>query len=334
MEDSFTRENFISLSALEKLSGNFEALGFLWVLREILGGKSEGVINLHSLAESIGVNIRDIYGFIGQLEDSFIIATRAESEGRLVKILIAPPVHEASSFSQECSDFIAYYLRKHNVIPSVSSHMYEDNTILINTALHMGNDFPVIKDFYSAVKSTLNDRREFEYSLNDANIPLADNGRIVSFANSLKNAGFLSSYSYKKSPHRIITAQVAQTSEAHQFISGGWLEIWTYCRAIQILTGSYACVRNLHVMLPNNEPSEFDMMICTRGNIFWIESKTARYSAYIPKYSRVAETLGLSPANAILVSPDAPSCEIQQGITCCNLEGFPQVFSESLNACS
>ena len=43
MEDSFTRENFISLSALEKLSGNFEALGFLWVLREILGGKNEGI---------------------------------------------------------------------------------------------------------------------------------------------------------------------------------------------------------------------------------------------------------------------------------------------------
>ena len=333
MEDSFTRENFISLSALEKLSGNFEALGFLWVLREILGGKSEGVINLHSLAESIGVNIRDIYGFIGQLEDSFIIATHAESEGRRVKILISQAVHEASSFSQECSDFIADYLRKHNISQGVSSHEQESPES-IRTALYLGNNFTLLKDFYPAAKSTLNDKREFQYSLSEANIPLSDNGRIVSFANGLKNAGFLSSYSYKKSPHRIITAQVAHTSEAHQFISGGWLEIWTYCRAIQILTGSYACVRNLHVMLPNNEPSEFDMMICTRGNIFWIESKTARYSAYIPKYSRVAETLGLSPANAILVSPDAPSREIQNGITCCNLEGFPQVFSESLNACS
>ena len=333
MEDSFTRENFISLSALEKLSGNFEALGFLWVLREILGGKSEGVINLHSLAESIGVNIRDIYGFIGQLEDSFIIATHAESEGRRVKILISQAVHEASSFSQECSDFIADYLRKHNISQGVSSHEQESPES-IRTALYLGNNFSLLKDFYSAVKSTLNDRREFEYSLNDANIPLADNGRIVSFANGLKNAGFLSSYSYKKSPHRIITAQVANTSEAHRFISGGWLEIWTYCRAIQILTGSYSCVRNLNVMLPENEPSEFDIMVCTRGNIFWIEAKTSRYSAYIPKYSRIAEILELPPANAILVSPDAPSCEIQQGITCCNLGGFPQVFSESLNACS
>lgn len=175
MENFYARGNFISTSALEKLSGNFEALGFLWVLREILGGKNEGVINLHSL----GVNIRDVYGFI----------------------------------------------------------------------------------------------------------------------------------------------------------SGGWLEIWTYCRAIQILTGGYSCVRNLNVMLPENEPSEFDIMVCTRGNIFWIEAKTSRYSAYIPKYSRIAEILGLPPSNAILVSPDSPLREIQQGITCCSLEGFPAVFSESLNAC-
>ena len=333
MEDFYARGNFISISALEKLSGNFEALGFLWVLREILGGKNEGVINLHSLADSLGVNIRDVYGFIGQLEDSFIIATRAETDGRHIKILIAPKLHEASYFSQEYSDFIADYLRRHNVTPGKSQNE-QPSQLAVNTALFMGNNFTAIKAFYSAAKSTLNDRREFQFSLNDANISPTDNGRVVSFANGLKNAGLFSSYSYKKSPHRIITAQVANTSEAHRFISGGWLEIWTYCRAIQILTGSYSCVRNLNVMLPENEPSEFDIMVCTRGNIFWIEAKTSRYSAYIPKYSRIAEILGLPPSNAILVSPDSPLREIQQGITCCSLEGFPAVFSESLNACT
>lgn len=332
MAGLYSRENFISMSSLEKLGGNFEALGFLWVLREILGGKNEGVINLKALSESIGVNIRDIYGFIGQLEDSFIIETRAETDGRHVKLLIGPAVQEGSYFSQECSDFLDDYLRKHNVIPGKSQNEQYDSTV-INTALHLGNNFHVIKDFYSAVKSTLNDRKEFHYSLNDANIPLADNGRVVSFANGLKNSGFLSSYSYKKAPHRIITAQVANTSEAHRFISGGWLETWTYCRAVSILTGGYSCVRNLNVMLPENERAEFDMIICAGKNIFWVESKTAHYSAFVPKYSHIAGLLGLSPSNAILVSPDAPFRETQQGITCCSLEGFPQVFSESLRAC-
>ena len=53
-------------------------------------------------------------------------------------------------------------------------------------------------------------------------------------------------------------------STHYRFISGGWLETWTYCRAVQILTGGYACVRNLNVMLPGDESSEFDMMICAR----------------------------------------------------------------------
>lgn len=74
-------------------------------------------------------------------------------------------------------------------------------------------------------------------------------------------------------------------------------------------------------------------MICRGENIFWIEAKTAHYSASVPKYSHIAEILGLAPANAILVSSDAPLREIQQGITCCNLEGFPQVFSEAVRAC-
>ena len=164
MGDLYSRENFISMSALEKLGGDFESLGFLWVLRDVLGGKNEGVINLKALSESIGVNIRDVYGFIGQLEDSFIIATHAESDGRRVKILIGPAVQEGSYFSQEASDFLDDYLRRHNVIPGKSLNEQYDSTV-INTALHLGNNFQVIKDFYSAVKSTLNDRKEFQYSL-------------------------------------------------------------------------------------------------------------------------------------------------------------------------
>ena len=332
MEDSYSSEDFISLSELEKLGGDFAALGFLSVIREVLGGKSEGIINLRVLAESLGVTIRDIYGFIGQLEDSFIIETKAEPEGRRVKILSGISTVAPGYSSHECSDFIADYLRRHNVIPGISSSEQYSPEI-INTALYLGNNFTVIRNFYSAVKSTLNDRRQFEYSLNDANIPMSDTGRVVSFANGLKNAGFLSSCSYKKAPHRIITAQVAHTSEAHRFISGGWLETWIYCRVLQILAGGYACLRNLHVTLPENEASEFDIMVCSGENIFWVEAKTAKYSAYLPKYSRIAGILGLNPSNAFLVSPEAPSCEIQQGITCCNLEGFPQAFGDSLRAC-
>lgn len=334
MEDVYSSGNFISLSALEKLGGDFSALGFLWVLRDVLGGKSEGLVNLKALAESSGVNIRDIYGYIGVLEDSFIISTRAETEGRRIKFLTVPAVQEASCFAQECSDFITDYLRQHNVIPGKSSYLQEENAVLSRTALNLGNNFALLSGFYSAMKSTLNDRREFTYSLSDNNIILNDTTKITGLANGLNLLGFFSSYVYKKSPQRTITAKVAYVPEAHKFISGGWLEEWVYCRVVQLLTGGYACVRNLNVMLPGGENFEFDLLICSRGNIFWVEAKTAKYPSFVPKYSRIASLLGLPADNAILVAPDAPIRATQQGITCCNLEGFPEVFAISLKACT
>ena len=333
MEAMYSRDNFISTSALKKLDGDFAALGFLFVLREILGGKSEGVIDLKALSSSLRVTLAKIYELTGILEDSFVISTRAEKDGRHIKLLTVPAAQEAGHVSQECSDFITDYLRRHGVIPGKSQNEQE-SPAAVSTALFMGNNFQTIKAFYSAVKSTLNDRREFTYFLNDNDTSSAGAARITSFANGLKNAGFLSSCSYKKSPQRTITAQVANTSEAHRFISGTWLETWTYCRAVQALTGGYACVRNLNVMLPGGENSEFDLLICRDGNLFWVESKTARYSAYLPKYSRIAQILELPPSRAFLVSPDVPSAEIQQGITCCNLETFPAALSESLMACT
>ena len=333
MENVYSRENFMSMSALEKLGGDFSALGFLWVLHDVLGGKSEGIVNLKSLASSLNVSMSEVYSYVGVLEDSFVIATRAETEGRRIKLLTVPAVQEAACVSQECSDFITDYLRRHNVIPGKSSYSQEENAVLSKTALNLGNNFALLSGFYSTMKSTLNDRKEFTYSLSDNNIILNDTTKITGFANGLNILGFFSSYVYKKSPQRTITAKIASAPEAHRFISGGWLEEWIYCRAVQILTGNYACVRNINVMLPGGGASEFDLVICARRNIFWIEAKTAHYSSFVQKYSHIAEILGLPPANAFLVSPDSPSCEIQQGITCCNLEGFPKVFESSLRAC-
>ena len=332
MEDLCLRENCISVTALEMLGGDFKVLGFLWVLRDVMGGKNEAVINLKGLAESLGVTMQKIYGFIGLLEDSFIIETHAEPEGRRIKILIDSVVQEAGYSSEECTDFIMNYLTSRNIIPGISSNG-QTNTVTMNTAMFMGNNFTLIKSFYSALTLTLNDRRQLEYSMNDAGIELCDGGRVVSFANGLKNAGFLSSYSYSKSPKRIITAEIADTPEAHRFISGVWLEFWAHGRAVSVIAGAYSCVRNLHVTLPENEQFEFDILICAGKNIFWIEAKTAKYSAYLPKYSRIADMLGLPPAYVFLVAPDAPTCEIMQGVTCCNLEGFTQAFGDSLKAC-
>ena len=184
------------MSALEKLGRDFAALGFLWVLREILGGKSEGIVDLKALASSLDVSMAEVYSFIGHLEDSFVISTNAEPEGRRIKILAGPETEEAGGFSQDCANFLTDYLIQHGLIPGKSSHDQEDNAILRKTALNLGNNFALLKSFYATMESTL-DRRESTYSLNDNNIALIDTGRVTQFANGLKNLSLRSALTQK-----------------------------------------------------------------------------------------------------------------------------------------
>lgn len=323
----------ISITILHKLHENsFSVLGFLFILRDILGGSTEGVIDLKLLASELGVTMTKLYSFIGILEDSFIIRTYATPEGRHIELLIAPDSPKKAYFSHECLDFLSGYLTQHGIGTSQAPHNDTANPDVIRTACYMGEHFPLIRNFYSAVKSTLNDYRKFDYSLTEANIRPEDGGRIVSFARGLKNIGCLSSYEYKKSPHRTITAQVAHSPEAHRFISGGWLEHYIHSKTLELLSEPYAFMRNINVTLPENEQFEFDLLVCIREKIIWIESKTGKYAPYLQKYSRIAKLLGLSAADVLLVTAETPAVDTvpEYGITCCNIEEFPEAF---MNAC-
>ncbi len=329
---SYTPEQFTSISMLTKIhDGGFAELGFYFMLRDILKCKN-GVIDLKALASSLGITMMRVYNFIGILEDAFIIRTTATPNGRYIDFLgMTDSEASTAKFSQDCMNYLMDYLKSHGIEAGKAKDYSDLNPEVITTAVYMGDHFQVIRDFYSTVKSTLNQCQEFQYSLAEANIPVDDNGRVVAFARGLHKIGYLSSYEYKKAPHRIITAQVDNSPEAHNFISGSWLEHYVYYKAKDILTGEYACVRNLNVTLPENEQFEFDMLICTGQNIVWVECKTGKYSPYLTKYSRIAQLLGLEAKNTILVTAETQAVDVSAayGITCCNLEDFPEAFRKA-----
>ena len=300
------------------------------MLRDILKDKN-GTIDLKALASSLGITMMRLYNFVGMLEDAFIIRTTATPNGRYIDFLGIVEHEQAVQVSQDCIGYLGEYLKKYSIETGNAKDYRDINPDVTATALYMGEHFQQIKDFYSAVKSTLNQCQEFHYSLAEANIPLTDNSRVVAFARGLYRIGHLSSFTYKKAPHRIITAQVNNSPEAHSFISGGWLEHYVYSKAKDILTGEYACVRNLNVTLPENEQFEFDMLICQGENIIWVECKTGKYSPYLAKYSRIAKLLGFDAKNAILVTAETQAVDTtsEYGITTCNLEDFPETFRKA-----
>lgn len=328
-ESIYTSGQFTSISLLAKIpEGSFSVLGFYFVLRDILKDKN-GVIDLKTLASSLGIPMMRIYSFIGILEDAFIIKTTATPNGRYIDFLgIAEP--DTPILSQKCTDYLMEYLKQHGIEAGKSSSYEDINPYIIRTADFIGNNFQKVMDFYSVLKSTLNDCQEFAYTLPSTD-DIGTFNAIVSLARYMRSNELLAMYEYVKTPERLLKIQAAQTPEAHRFISGGWLEHYVHSKAVSILTGEYACVRNLNVTLPENEQFEFDMLICTGENVIWVECKSGKYSGYLAKYSRIAKLLGLDAKNVIMVTAETQAINTvpDYGITSCNLEDFPETFRKA-----
>lgn len=83
---SYLSEDFQSIADFMKIQeGGLSALGFLCVLKDILGGR-QGTVDLEALASSLGITMQKLYGFIGILEDSFLIKTAATPKGRHIEL--------------------------------------------------------------------------------------------------------------------------------------------------------------------------------------------------------------------------------------------------------
>ena len=357
-------ENFISIKALKKIDeGSFAPLGMFFIIEDILRGQNEGIINLKALASSLGITMTTMYKYIGILEDSFIIETTTTPEGRKIKIIliketvnddkkhivsetakeyvkesgendeivnngavsevhINAPLVQNKSPQYYSAEFLINYLKSHGIIIRNIPEQENISSDAITSGIYLGDNFKELKNFYSKLKSTLNDCKSFEHHLTV--YPNDTANRVMSFARNLHQQGFLTSYEYKKKPDRFITVQAAKTSEAHKFLSGYWLEHWVYSKVKSILPNS-VILRNIQITLPEDEQTEIDLFGCAGEKIFWIESKTGKYSSYLDRYIKIARLLELPRENAILVTADA-SPVLCEGITCCDMENFPEVF--------
>ena len=328
---SYTPEQFTSISMLTKIpEGSFSALGFYFVLRDILKDKN-GVIDLKALASSLGITMMRMYSFVGILEDAFIIRTTATPNGRYIDFLgITEHEQQTHQLVQDCMKYLIDYLNAHGIAPGKSAGYEDINPYIIKTADFLGSNFQKVMDFYSVLKSTLNDCREFTYILPNTN-DIGTFNAIITLSRNMRAIELLSVYEYVKTPERLLKIQAANTPEAHRFISGGWLEHYVHSKAVSMLTGEYDCVRNMNVTLPGNEQFEFDMLVCRRENIVWVECKTGKYSPYLTKYSRIAKLLGLDAKNVILVTAETPAVNTvpEYGITCCSIEDFPENFRKA-----
>jgi hypothetical protein len=206
---------------------------------------------------------------------------------------------------------------------------------LAQISAFLGKYLSYVEPFYKKLKTTLNAGEQLQFPL------LGFQGREVThtlnFCKMLKDVGFLASYTYRRAPLYTITARISRTSDAINFLSGGWLEHYIRDKVVSVLTTHpttidtpYAFMKNPRIILPGDEDFEFDFLLMAGDSVFWIEAKTGEYMDYISKYSRVAKLMGLDRNNSLLVLVDSPEPEsdisARFGISCCSVAEFSEVF--------
>lgn len=354
---------FSSVEMMSSLRG-FTPLGTLFVLMDVLKGHEEGLLHVNQLAQALGIGKPSLLAQLDNLEAAGLMRTISSSRaGRHIELLtpnmlphpdlsvfpagasgnLLAPAENApergGQFSQKRLDILYKYLKDHRVeVTSIPDEGHLPKEVP-QIAAFLGKYLVYVRPFYEMMKATLNDCREFRYSL--AKLPSRDITHTLNFCHMLSAAKFLSSFTYRRAPQYSIVAQVNRTPAAINFLTGGWLEHYIRDKVISILTTHpatvslpYAFMKNPNIILPTGENFELDFLLSVGDKIFWIEAKTGEYENYLAKYSRVSRVLGLTRSTSMLVSveplPAEDNLTVRYSLSCCNLDEFPDVFRINL----
>jgi hypothetical protein len=353
----YAAAEYSSIQAMSSLKG-FSSLGMLFVLMDILDGAEEGMIRVNRLAKALSVGKPAMLAQMENLERAGLIRTTSSSQhGRHIELLVPNRVSGGNyreerqtgakfvpdilpqgaprNFSLQKLKELENFLTEHDVRLVALPNESDLDPRLPAIAAFLGKYLSYVQPFYSRLKATLNNGEEIHFSL------LGFQGRdvthILNFCKMLKDAGFLAAFNYRRAPYYTIVARLARTPAAINFLSGGWLEHYIRDKVVSIVTTHpstmdtpYAFMKNPRIVLPGDEDFEFDFLLLVGESVFWIEAKTGEYMDYLAKYSRVSKLLDLNRNNNLLVLVDTPkpdaNISARYGISCCNVDEFPEVF--------
>lgn len=174
-----------------------------------------------------------------------------------------------------------------------------------NIACFMGNKYNLIKSIYILMKRDLNTKIGVKIDLK--NKTQEEISAITNLCTKLYNIAFLEDYSYTKP---FLYFRTGQIPLGVNFITGIWFERYVYLTIKEMFTSNniirdkYEILTNVHVILPDNNITELDILVYYNNKCFWIEVKTGSYQKFVKKYSQLTTKLKFNESFFIHVDID------------------------------
>lgn len=188
----------------------------------------------------------------------------------------------------------------------------EDDEMLEFLARFLGRRYAHLHQLYKKIKRSLISGKGFTLKLDPSNPNQLS--AMVEFAAALYRRGLLAHYSYKRSPFFLLSLQPASDPRAINFLTGGWLELYVKQTMTALLTElkasnsvTYSYLHNVEIGERDRVDFELDLLFKINHEYFWIETKTAEYEPYIPRYAELAKKLSLDKDHAFIVATELTS---------------------------
>lgn len=88
----------------------------------------------------------------------------------------------------------------------------------------------------------------------------------------------------------IINCKTGRSSIGTNFLTGGWFERYVF-EINGISEDNYEILTNVHIILPDNNIMELDILVYYNNKYFYIEVKTGDYRQCIKKYTENVKIL-------------------------------------------
>jgi hypothetical protein len=186
------------------------------------------------------------------------------------------------------------------VVDSSSSLQVDD--YLFGAVDFLADHYQHLVEFYKQLKRHQSIKKNFTHYTAKNSI-----NYIMKWCEMLKQHQLIDAFTVSHESE--VFVDIAEIHSAAQFIYGYWLEVLLRKEVAQVLNDhitdihSFDVLSQINIVKPNEQFTEFDLMLMLNDEVYWFECKSGVIQNYFKKFAEHRQLMKLTEKNAFLVIP-------------------------------